>query len=187
MISYIALLSNLYDPMAEQNHYTPDEARFGDIYTSRFYKDGIAIQLPDDPKTPEDFARAQNYLEAITNHLIEFGPVWEKKPQDIVYELDYHNAWHHYEVEQERKAGENQAEYREITIQQLRVLSKRRVLAFEETGWEATHDYRVVCFFDQLIETAVAEDEELRRLTKPSQKEQPRKPETQTLLHADDF
>ncbi len=159
--------------MTERTTHTPDDTRFGDIYASRFYTYGTEIQLPNDPTSPEDFARAQNYLETITKHLIEFGPVWEKKPQDIAYELDYHNAWHHYEVEQERKAGENQADYREITIQQLRALSKRRVLAFEETGWEVTHDYRVVCFFDQLIETAVAENEEIRRLIESSQEEQP--------------
>lgn len=174
--------------MTERTTHTPDEARFGDIYTSRFYTYGTEIQLPNDPASPEDFARAQNYLEVITNHLIEFGPVWEKKPQDVVYELDYHNAWHQYEVEQERKAGENQAQYHAITIQQLRALSKRRVLAFEDTGWEVTHDYRVVCFFDQLIEAAAAEAEELRRLTELSQAEQqPGKAGPYNLLDADPF
>lgn len=173
--------------MAERTTHTPDSVRFGDIYASHFYTYGTEIQLPNDPPSSEAFARAQNYLEAITNHLIEFGPVWEKKPQDIVYELDYHNAWHHYEVEQERKAGESQAEYREITIQQLRALSKRRVLAFEDTGWEVTHDYQVVCFFDQLIEAAMTQDEELHQLTELSQEEQLSKAETHTLFHPDDF
>jgi hypothetical protein len=149
--------------MAEQNPYTPDEARFGDIYKSRFYKDGTAIQLPGDPETPEDFARAQSYLETITNHWLEFGPVWEKQPQDIVEELDYHNAWHHAEVELEQKRHRT-AEYREIKLKQLRAVSARRILAMEETGWEVTHDYRVVNHIDTLIEQAVLEQEQLEQL-----------------------
>jgi len=157
--------------MAERTTYLPDDTRFGDIYASHFYTYGTEIQLPNDPASPEDFVRAQNYLEAITNHLIEFGPVWKKQPQDIVYELDYHNAWHHYEVEQERKAGEPQATYHEINLKQLQALSKRRVLAFEDTGWEVTHDYRIICHFDQLIDAAVAEQETMYQLIESSQQE----------------
>jgi hypothetical protein len=146
----------------------PDD-RFANPYESRFLQHGNEVKLSGDPETPEDFARAQNYLEAITNHLIEFGPVWEKKPQDIAYELDYHNAWHHYEIEQERKTGEVQATYHEINLKQLQALSKRRVLAFEDTGWEVTHDYRVICHFDQLTDAAVAEQETMYRLIESSQ------------------
>ncbi len=170
MISYIALLSDFYYPMVEQNRYTPDEARFGDIYTSRFYKDGTAIQLPGDPEVPEDFARARSYLETITTHWLEFGPVWEKQPQDIVEELAYHNAWHKAEVELEQKRDRT-AEYREINLKQLQALSKRRILAFEETGWEVTHDYRVACHLDWLIGKAVQEQEQVEQLMAASESE----------------
>jgi hypothetical protein len=140
------------------------EERFGDCQQSRFLQFGTEIQLVGDPESPEDFARAQHYLETITTHLLEFGPWWEKQPQDVVNELDYHNAWHQYEVEQERKAGEKQAEYRAVNLQQLRALSQRRVWALEENGWEVTQAYRVVCFFDKLIEEAVLEQEQLEQL-----------------------
>lgn len=155
--------------MVEQNPYSPDEARFSAIDESRFYQFGTEIQLPGDPDNPTDFARAQHYLETITAHLLEFGPVWEKAPNDIIIELHHHNAWHQYEVEQERKAGEKRAEYRAITIQQLRALSRRRLLAFEETGWEVTHAYRIVNYIDALIAEAVAEQEAFEQFPASSQ------------------
>jgi hypothetical protein len=156
--------------MSEQFPTPQPEERFTEIEQSRFLQFGNDVHLPGDPATVEDFARAEAYLETITNHCIEFGPWWEKKPQDVVYELDYHNAWHRQEVEQERKAGEKQAEYREINVHQLRALSKRRVLAFEDSGWEVTQAYRVVRFFDKLIEDAVLEQEQLEQLiTRPYQ------------------
>ena len=52
------------------------------------------------------------------------------------HELAYHNSWHEYEVEQERKAGIKEADYREISLNQLRALSKRKLLAMAETGRE---------------------------------------------------
>lgn len=135
-----------------------------DYTQSRFLQFGNEIQLPGDPETADDFVRTQHYLETITAHCLEFGPWWEKQPQDMANELAYHNAWHHYEVEQERKAGEPKAEYREVNLHQLRALSKRRVLAFEETGWTVTQAYRVVNFFDRLIEQAAVEQEVLEQL-----------------------
>jgi len=159
--------------MAERSPIPQPEERFGDIYASKFLKPGTEIQMPGDPDTPEDFARAQHYLEIITNHLFEFGPVWEKQPQNIVEELAYHNAWHKYEIDQERKAGEKQAEYREINLKHLQALSKRRVLAFEDGGWEVTHDYRVIRFFDDLISAAVLEQEQLEQLLAASEPEYP--------------
>lgn len=149
--------------MSERTSSIPDKVQFGDVYQSRFYQFGPEIQLPGDPETSEDFARARSYLETITHHLLAFGPVWDKQPQDVVYELDYHNAWHQYEVEQERKAGE-QAEYREINLHNLSALSNRRVLALEETGWAVTQDYQVVRHIDNLISAAVLEQEQLEQL-----------------------
>jgi hypothetical protein len=141
----------------------PDEY-LADYAQSRFLQFGTEIHPLGDPETANDFARTQHYLEMISAHCIEFGPWWEKQPQGVVDELDYHNAWYQYEVELERKAGEYQAEYQEVNLHQLRVLSKRRVLAFEETGWTVTQAYRAVNFFDQLIEQAVVEQEALEQL-----------------------
>ena len=142
----------------------PVDEYLADYEQSRFLKFGNEVQLLGDPETGDDFARTQHYLETITTHCLEFGPWWEKQPQDIANELAYHNSWHHYEVEQERKACEPQAEYREVTLHHLRALSQRRVLAFEETGWTVTQAYRIVNFFDQLIEQAVVEQEALEQL-----------------------
>lgn len=142
--------------MPERSPQPLPEEHFADYQASRFLQFGNDIQLEGDPQTPNDFARAFNYLETITQHCMEFGPWWEKTGADIVYELDYHNAWHQHEIEQERKVGEKTAEYREIKIANLRALSKRRVLAFEDTGWEVTFAYRIVCFFDKLIGEAAS-------------------------------
>lgn len=126
--------------------------------------DEQSLQIEGDPETLTDFTRAFSYLETITEHWLEFGPLEEKTAWDVVYELDYHNAWHQYEVEQERKAGEQQAEYRAISLQQLQALSKRRVLAFEAIGWAVTPIYQVVQQVDALIEQAVLEQEHLEQL-----------------------
>ncbi len=56
------------------------------------------------------------------------------------------------------------AEYRAINLHNLRALSKRIVLAFEETGWEVTHDYKVVTHIDSLIEQALLEQEQFEEL-----------------------
>lgn len=157
--------------MAEQSPRPPPDERFTDYQTSRFLQFGDEIQLEGDPQTPDEFARALNYLETITKHCIEFGPYWEKTGADIAYELDYHNSWHQYEVEQERKTGEKVAEYREITLSHLQALSKRRVLAFEDTGWEVTQAYRLICFFDKLVEQAATEQAKLERSIALSQSE----------------
>lgn len=150
--------------MVEQMPHVPNKAPVGDVYQSRFYQYGTEVQLPGDPETREDFARAQSYLETITHHLVEFGPVWEKQPKAVTYELDFHNAWHKHEVEQEQRRGEHQAAYHEVTLLQLRALSKRRALALEETGQEATSDFQVVQHIDGLIEQALLEQQAIEAL-----------------------
>jgi hypothetical protein len=122
------------------------------------------LPIEGDPETPEDFNRAHAYLNQITAYFQEFGPLEEKTPYDVAYELSYHNAWDQYEVEAERKAGEKQAEYREINLYQLRALSKRKLLAMAET--ERVDEAST--FVDQLIEQAIAEEEALNRLIAPA-------------------
>jgi len=148
--------------MVEQSTYPSDEERFGDLYGSPHYQYGAESRLPGDPDNPADFVRAQNYLETITNHLIECGPVWEKQPQAIVEELAYQNAWHKAEVEMEQKRDRT-AEYREIDLKYVQALSKRRILALEETGWEVTQAYRVACYIDSLLHRAIEEQEQLEQ------------------------
>ena len=157
--------------MIEQSPKPSPDERFADYQQSQFLQFGNEIHFEGDPQTPDDFARALNYLETITQHCIEFGPYWEKTGADIAYELDYHNTWHQYEVEQSLKADEKAAEYREITLSHLQALSKRRVLAFEDTGWEVTQAYRLICFFDKLVEQAATEQAKLERLIALSQSE----------------
>lgn len=123
-----------------------------------------ALRIEGDPETPADFSRALNYLEIITAHLLEFGPLEAKTAWDVAYELSYHNAWHQSEIEEERKAREQQAEYRAINLHQLRALSKRRVLALEEAGWALTPVYQVVHHMDTLIEQAICEQEQLEHV-----------------------
>jgi hypothetical protein len=135
---------------------------------SRFLTYGSEIQVPDDPDTVEDFLRAHQYLETITAHFLEFGPLAEKTAADVAYELDYHNRWHQYEVEQNQHAGIPAASYRAISLVHLRALSKRRLLALAEAGSEDDASLSVAQYLDQLIEQAVAEEEALNGLTTPA-------------------
>lgn len=123
-----------------------------------------ALRIEGDPETPADFARALCYLETITTHWLECGPLAEKTAWDVAYELDYHNAWHYYEVEQERRSGEPQAEYHAINLNQLQAISKRRLLALETMSRAMTPAYQIVQYVDTLIEQAVFEQEQLEQL-----------------------
>ncbi len=161
---YMCDSPRFHTPMAEQAPIPQPEERFTDPYHSRFYQFGQELQMPGDPTTPDDFMRAQDYLETITARSLQRGSLWNMKPADIVADLDYHNAWHQYEVEQERRGGDRTAEYREINLKQLQALSRRRVLAFEDTGWEVTQAYRAVRYFDQILSTAVFEQEQFEQL-----------------------
>lgn len=125
---------------------------------------GHDLDRPGDFETAADFDRAHHYLAMITAHWTELGLWWEKQPQDVVDELDYHNAWHQYEVEQERKAGEQQAEYRAVSLQQLQTLSKQRLLTVEATSRAMTVVDQVVQHVDALIEQAVLEQAQLEHL-----------------------
>jgi len=153
--------------MNEQISRPQPEDRFTDIYQSRFLQfDQAAIQLPGDPNTPEDFARAQAYLEIITQQCLQRG-IWDVQPADLVAQLADQNEWHRFEVEQEHRGGDRTAEYRAINLQQLHALSRRRVLAFEDTGWEVTQAYRIAAFLDQLVEKAAAGQEEFEKQLTP--------------------
>ncbi len=90
--------------------------------------------------------------------------MWEKTPQNIMEELDHINAWTQFQIQQERRRSDVPLEYHEITIHQLRALSKRRVLAFEEAGQAAAPDFQVLQHLDSLIEQALLEQQALEAL-----------------------
>jgi hypothetical protein len=128
-----------------------------------------SLPVEGDPETPEDFNRALSYLETITAHFLEFGPLEEKTPLDVEHELTYHNSWHEYEVEQEKKHGKPTTEYREINLYQLRALSKRKLMALAEMGQEDNPSLPVAQHLDMLIEQAITDEETLNRLTTPDE------------------
>jgi hypothetical protein len=112
--------------------------------------------------------RAAHYLATITEHFLEFGPLWEKTPADLVYELDYHNAWHQFEVEQARHRGERTAAYHEVRLVDLRTLSQKNVQALAERGEHDSEAYRIAQYVEQLIAEAVSEEQEMeQRLCTP--------------------
>jgi hypothetical protein len=120
-----------------------------------------SVKIPGDPEDPADFSRALRYLETITDHFLEFGPLEEKTPFDVAYELSYHNRWYQYEAEQRSEAGGTQAEHREISLAQLRALSKRKLLALLETGQSPAESLPVAQHIDLLIDQAFIEEQML--------------------------
>lgn len=146
--------------MVEQAPRQPPKASWYESPHLSFGQKPLPIE--GDPETETGFKRAFGYLETITAHFLEFGPLEEKTPFDVAYELSHHNAWHQWEVEQERKSGEKLAEYQEINLYQLRALSKRRLLAIAELGLKDTN-YPAVEFIDTLIEQAVVDEEAFNR------------------------
>ena len=131
-----------------------------DYQQSRFLQWDNDIHLAGDPSTPATFTSALQLLETITDHFLEFG-LWEKTPADLKDEIAHHNGWCRAELEQQ--GGKSEEAKQEITLANLRTLSKRRLLAMEETGWHLTHYYRPVRFLDNLIEKALAAETELQR------------------------
>lgn len=151
-------LDELVERVKQQPSAIPDP--LPDYRESRFLQWGNHVPLAGDPTTPEAFTSALRFLETITEHFLEFG-LWEKTPADLRYELAYHNGWRRTELEQQGKDPE--ATEPAITLAHLRALSKRRLLAMDETGWNLTHYYRPVCFLDNLIEQTLAAETEMQR------------------------
>jgi hypothetical protein len=114
-----------------------------------------------DPETTPTKRRAAHYLTTITAHFLEFGPLWEKTPADLVYELDYHNAWQQFEVDQERKRGEHTAAYHEVRLVDLQALAQANVRALAECGEHDSDAYRIAQYVEQLIAAALSEEQEL--------------------------
>lgn len=150
----------------------PDE--LSDYRASPLLQFGNDIHLKGDPETAENFARALAYLEAITDYFLEFG-LLRHTLADVAYELAYHNDRHRTKVEQAELSGQP-IEYQEITLANLRALSKRRLLAMDETGWNLTHFYRPAGVIDHLIEKASAAEAAMQALNGLQQETQPARP-----------
>jgi hypothetical protein len=119
-----------------------------------------------DPHHPSlEATQAAHYLATITAHFLEFGLLWEKTPADLVYELDYHNAWHKYEVDQERKRGEHTAAYHEVRLVDLQALAQANVRARAERGEHDSDAYRVARYVEQLIAAALSEERAIEQGT----------------------
>lgn len=127
-------------------------------------------RVPGDPATRELFARALRFLEAITDHFLESGDLWEKTPADLAYELGWHNAWHQFEAAapkdgQPTPDTSGVADIPEVTLAHLQALSRRRLRAFDDTGWNLTQFYRPIEHLDRLINLALSAEQALDALT----------------------
>ena len=111
---------------------------------------GTPYQVAGDPQTAAEFARARNYLEVITSRLSDACPWQEMSSADIVDELECQNAWG---ADVARRQG---VAYQEVTLQQLRALSRRRMLMLEETSPLDLDTYQTARQVDALIDQAIA-------------------------------
>jgi hypothetical protein len=126
-----------------QPEYLPD------FRTSGWLQFGGGTPVPGDPASPALFDQALRLLEAITEQMLASGTWWECTPAELASALAEHNA---HGAEAAAQQGET---YTATTLEQLQALSRRRILAFEETGWNLTAFYRPICTIDQRIAQAV--------------------------------
>jgi len=141
----------------------PPPERLPDYRDSPFLHFSHDIHLPGDPETEPAFTRTRRLLESITAHFLETG-LWEKTPTDLLHALEEHNTRHRPKTGQEHQTDIPETAHQGITLANLQALSKRRILAMEDTGWHLTHLYRIALTFDRLIEKALTADYSLNHL-----------------------
>jgi hypothetical protein len=124
-----------------------------DFRTSCWLQFGGGAPVPGDPASPELFDQTLRLLEAITDQMLASGSWLECTPADLAGALAEHNA---HSAEAAAQQGEP---YTATTLAQLQALSIRRILAFEETGWNLTAFYRPICAIDQRIAQAATATE----------------------------
>lgn len=138
--------------------------RLPDYRVSDFLQYGKSEAIPGDPDTEAAFRQALRDLEAITDQLLEAGLLWEKTPADFVLLLARQNA------EGRQEADRQGQPYAETTLTQLQALSRRRLLAFDDTGWNLTHYGRVIQVMDGLIQKASTAEPETPSPSSPTLK-----------------
>lgn len=130
-------------------HHTPDEPEhLPDYRNSQWLRLDSRPAYWGDPVTLVLFNEALAFLEAMTNQFHEFGP-WTAIPSADLMEALYQ---HNQRAQAEGRLGEGE----EVTLIHVLTLSRRRLMAFEETGWNLTHYDDLARFVDGTITQALA-------------------------------
>ena len=130
-------------------HHNPDEPE-----TLPDYRDSHWLHFDSrptywgDPVTLALFAESLAFLEAMTDQFHEFGPWPLLAPIDLMEALHQHN--------QQAQAEGRLAEGEEVTLIYALTLSRRRLMAFEDTGWNLTHYDDLARFVDGTITQTLA-------------------------------
>lgn len=115
---------------------------------SRWLRFGGGPTYWGDPVTLTVFTAAHSFLDRLTSQFDEFGPWPPLQPDDLLEALHQHNQ----QAQTEGRLGEDE----EVTLIHVLTLSRRRLQAFEETGWNLTHYDRLARYVDCLITQALA-------------------------------
>jgi hypothetical protein len=130
-------------------HATPDEPDHQPDYReSRWLRFGGGPTYWGDPVTLALFTEALSFLDSLTGQFNEFGPWPLLAPIDLMEALYQHN--------QQAQAEGRLDEGEEVTLIHVLTLSRRRLQAFEETGWNLTHYDDLVRFVDGIITQTLA-------------------------------
>jgi hypothetical protein len=128
---------------------TPDEPEtLPDYRASRWLRFGGGPAYWGDPVTLALFAESLAFLEAMTDRSDALGS-WTALPlADLLEALYQHN--------QRAQAEGRLSEGEEVTLIHVLTLSRRRLQAFEETGWNLTHYDDLARFVDGTITQTLA-------------------------------
>lgn len=119
-----------------------------DYRDSRWLRFGGGPAYWGDPVTLALFTEALAFLDAFTGQFHEFGPWPAMPPADLLESLHQHNT----QAQAEGRLSEGE----EVTLIHILTLSRRRLMAFEETGWNLTHYDDLAHFVDSLITQALS-------------------------------
>lgn len=128
---------------------TLDDLEFlPDYRESRWLRFGSGPTYWGDPVTSTLFTEALTFLDTLTSQFDEFGLWPPMPPADLLEALHQYNM----QAQAERRLGKDE----EVTPIHVLSLSRRRLMAFEETGWNLTHYDDLIRFVDGLITQALA-------------------------------
>ena len=130
-------------------HHNPDEPEnLPDYRESRWLRFGDGPTYWGDPVTWALFTEVLAFLDTLTSQFDEFGPWPVLRPADLVEALHQHNR----QAQAEDRLGEGE----EVTLLHVLTLSRRRLMACEESGWNLTHYDHLVRFVDSQITKALS-------------------------------